>query len=77
MAAYPEIEIRDAPALGPGAKRFRFECPHGSTSAAVVPGRQARAELVAVVVLMARHDRENGCRCSRELRPRFPGLAFA
>ena len=75
--ARASLVIGDAPAVEPGAKRYRLACPHGSTWAVVLPGRSALGEVVALQMLTMRHDRQNGCRCSHELRPQFAGAARA
>lgn len=73
----PSISILAEPLLGPGAKRLVLSCDHGATFGAFLPGRKALPELVFLDVLMDRHDRENGCQCSREVRPRWTEPARA
>ena len=71
------LVIRDAPAVQPGAKRYRIDCAHGSTWAVILPGRSSLGEVVGLQMLTMRHDRQNGCRCSHELRPQYAGTARA
>ncbi|OGN86614.1 MAG: hypothetical protein A2X23_04520 [Chloroflexi bacterium GWC2_73_18] len=71
------LVVREAPAVGPGSRRYRLDCAHGSTSAVVLPGGSPLGEQIALQMLLLRHDRDNGCRCSRELRPEYAGVARA
>lgn len=64
--------IRDAPGLGPGGKRVLVECPHGFTSGVVLPGQKDLPGLVFLDLVSVRHERENRCGCSRNLRPKTP-----
>lgn len=72
-----QFVVRDAPALGPEGKRYALECPHGSTSAVLLPGRSALSNPVVLDLLVARHDRAYECRCSRALGPRMTHPARA
>lgn len=75
--AQPSLSVRDDPGLGPGGKRFVLSCQHGATSAALLGGRRALPDLVVLDILIVRHDRLSGCRCSHDLRPRIAEAARA
>lgn len=59
----PTFTATDAPALAVGARCYRLTCPHGVSSAAVLPGRGRVADLVVLDVLLARHHRSWRCAC--------------
>lgn len=56
--------IRDDPDHGPGSRRLGFSCPHGASSALLLPGRDAVADGIVVDVLLARHSGVNHCSCA-------------
>jgi hypothetical protein len=62
------LTVSDVPTFD-AARRYRLDCEHGSSWALVLPGRSGAGDSVALVVLGARHGRENGCRCA-EAMPR-------
>ena len=71
------LTVRDVPALADDARRYRFDCAHGSTWALVLPARSPRDDSAALVMLGARHAREVGCRCASTMpqpvgEPRWP-----
>jgi len=65
----PTLEIRDGSILGLAAKRFEFDCVHGQTSTVLLPGRGPHGYAVALELLIARHERQNGCTCPTSIGP--------
>ena len=65
----PTLEIRDGSILGSAAKRFEFDCVHGQTSMAFLPGRGPHGYAVALELLIARHERQHGCMCPTSVGP--------
>jgi hypothetical protein len=63
----PTLAICDASILGPGAKRFQFDCVHGQTSTVLLPGRGPHGYAVALEMLIVRHERQHGCACPRSV----------
>jgi len=59
----PTLEIRDGFILGMAAKRFELDCVHGQTSTVFLPGRGPHGYAVLLELLIARHERQHGCRC--------------
>lgn len=68
----PRFLVRDDPTIAPGARRFLFQCRHGSTTGVAYPGRKPLADAIVLDLLRVRHEREKGCRCSTLLRPTVP-----
>ncbi len=58
------LVVGDAPAIASGARRYRLDCSHGSTSVLLLPGRSPMGEVVALQMLGIRHHRSTGCRCA-------------
>lgn len=70
MAAASYV-IRDADAAQ-GSRRVLIECTHGATSGVVLSGRSALPTAIVLDLIAVRHERENRCGCSRNLRPAGP-----
>jgi len=62
-----EFLVRQAPALGPGSRRLRFACPHGFSSALLLPGSEPVSDLKVLDLLLARHHGAQHCRCVPDL----------
>lgn len=58
-----ELTVRDAPGLCPGARVYRLTCPHGISSAALVPGAKPLADVVVLDVVLPGHHRRYRCSC--------------
>lgn len=65
-----EFEVRDDRALGPDVRRYRIACAHGTSSAALLPGRRPVADLVVLDLLLAGHHIREHCQCV----PAMPAL---
>jgi hypothetical protein len=66
-----EFIARDAPALGPGVRRYSIACAHGASSAVVLPGRKPLADLVVLDLMLASHRVRQRCQCV----PGIPALS--
>jgi hypothetical protein len=69
MAATLKITAR--PDLAAGARAFTVDCPHGTTRALLLPGATVLLDDQIVRGLLARHDTEEHCRCTRRLWRRY------
>jgi hypothetical protein len=58
------LVVGDVPAVASGARRYRLDCAHGSTSVLLLPGRSPIGDVVAVEMLVLRHCRTTGCQCA-------------
>ena len=67
------LRVSDVPALGPGFRKMGFSCPHGASSALLLPGRTSVSDLVVLDILLARHYRTQGCACAPRM-PADPGF---
>lgn len=56
--------VGDVPEVASGARRYRLDCAHGSTSVLLLPGRSPVGEAVAVDMLVLRHGRSTSCECA-------------
>ena len=56
--------IRDDPDHGSGSRHLGFSCPHGASSALLLPGSKPVADEALVDILLARHARANHCSCA-------------
>lgn len=72
-----ELTVRDAPGLYPGARVYRVTCPHGISSAALVPGARPLADAVIFDVVLPGHHRRYRCRCEPAASLRMPLTARA
>ncbi len=61
------LVVGDVPAFASGARRYRLDCAHGSTSVVLLPGRSPIGDVVAVEMLVLRHSRSTGCQCARAM----------
>ena len=57
---------RPAPELGPTARRYTLECPHGRTEG-VAENAEIAGETAILEALLLKHDAAEGCGCTREL----------
>lgn len=57
------LTVRDASALGSGARAYRAACAHGVSSALLLPGRKPLADLAVFDFLSAGHRTEHRCQC--------------
>ena len=60
------LTVRDASAVGSGARAYRASCAHGVSSALLLPGRKPLADLAVFDFLSAGHRTEHRCRCLPE-----------
>lgn len=58
-----ELSITDATRLWPGTRLYRIACPHGVSSAAVLPGPKPLADTVMLDLIVPGHRRRHGCAC--------------
>jgi hypothetical protein len=65
------LSIARAPGVDPDARRYVVDCPHGTTEGVVLPGRKVVPAASIVRALLASHDREEGCTCTRRLWRRY------
>jgi hypothetical protein len=72
-----EFAVREAPTLSSGARVYRVACPHGITSATVVPGRTPLADLAVYDLVLPGHHSRHGCSCVPGLPIRLPIAARA
>jgi len=61
------LTIGRAEGVAPDARRYVVDCPHGTTEALVLPGRDTPPAAVVVRYLLESHDQAEGCRCTRRL----------
>ena len=67
-SATATIEIEN---LGDGEKRITVDCPHGTTTGHAL-NAAAVEEGALVASLVMKHYAEEGCRCTRKLRRKYP-----
>ena len=74
VASHPKVTDR---AVAFGARGRAFECPHGATSAILLPGAKAVSDLTLLDLLLTRHHGQHGCRCTPDPRTTLaaPGRA--
>ncbi len=58
-----EFRVREEPALGPNVRHYRVACAHGVSSAVLLPGRNALADLAVLDFLLAGHHTKQRCLC--------------
>ncbi len=58
-----EFRVREEPALGPSVRHYRVACAHGVSSAVLLPGRNALADLAVLDLLLAGHHTKQRCLC--------------
>lgn len=54
-----------------GMKRFVIDCPHGTTAGHAI-NADSIGEAAIVAGLVMKHHAAEGCRCTRELRRKYP-----
>lgn len=59
-----QLIVRSDPEDTPGLRRLAFECPHGATSALLLPGARSVTDLTLLDILLARHQGARGCSCA-------------
>lgn len=77
LTDHVELAARDAPAMWPGARAYQVTCPHGVTSAAVIPGATPLGDLAVFDLVLPGHHRRLGCRCLPTLPLYLPTPARA
>jgi hypothetical protein len=71
MSTTATLTIAPRPDLGAGARSFEIDCKHGTTRALLLPGELVLLDDQLVRGLLARHDAEEGCGCTRRLWRRY------
>ncbi len=61
------LRSHPAPELGVGGQRIVIDCPHGTTTAAVLAARPVVEKDQIVAVTAARHEAEERCGCALPL----------
>ena len=64
-----ELSVTDATRLWPGTRLYRVACPHGVSSAAVLPGATPVADEVVLDLILPGHQRRHGCACEPAAQP--------
>jgi len=64
-------------AVASGARRMAFECPHGASSAVLLPGAKPTGDLTLLDVLLTRHHGQHQCRCTPDPRSALTAPARA
>lgn len=61
--------LRSKPGPYPGSETLVLDCDHGTTRGLLVNARDPRQRQAAVDAIVQRHELEEGCGCTRHLRP--------
>jgi hypothetical protein len=65
------LTITPRPDLGDRVKQYIVGCPHGTTTGLAVDGRLKPSDDGIVRAVLARHDAEQRCGCTRALHERY------
>lgn len=58
-----EVVARDVLGVAPGTRAYSVRCPHGATSAALLPGATPLDDAIVVDLVLPGHRRRLGCTC--------------
>lgn len=61
--------LRSKPGPFPGSETLVLDCDHGTTRGVLLNGRDPRQRQAAIDAIAERHELEEGCGCTRLLRP--------
>ncbi len=59
-----EFVASEVPQLGPHVRRYSIACPHGASSAVLLPGRKPLADLIVLDLMLVGHHRRQRCQCA-------------
>lgn len=72
--AHIEVVASDVLGVAPGARAYTVRCPHGTTSAALLPRATPLDDGVVVDLVLPGHRRRLGCAC-RPAPQAQPGIS--